>query len=189
MDTSSPPRPPNTLSFYNPMTALDVNNLAQAAADPSPSDPHAVFIHPPFDEFPESESHPDGLTFALMAANPDWFLDPGDFISPHNSGGPSKPDTVQVQYPSRLEPPRKRNLKALGADGLTEGGEPRFRCTFCRKSYAGDNAKSMWRRHVVKRHFIAMSNRREVKKGSRGRPRGIVINGECCWQVHYSTLY
>lgn len=177
MDNSSPPRPPNPLAFFNPVSALEVNSsLAQAAADPSPHDPHAVFIHPPFNDFPDSDLHPDGLTFAILAANPDWFLDPGDFISPANSGGPpSKPDAVQ--YPAKLEPPRKRNLKALGADGLTDNGEPRFRCTFCRKSYAGDNAKSMWRRHVVKRHYIAMSNRREVKRGFRLGPRRSV-NGE-----------
>lgn len=171
--TSVSAREPSQLSFYSPLTAVEVNNLAQAAADPSPSDPHAVFIHPPFTNFPDAHLHPEGLTFALMAAKSDWFLDPGDFVSPIS---PGKPDAVQ--YPSKLEPPRKRNLKALGADGLTEGGEPRFRCTFCRKSYAGDNAKSMWRRHVVKRHYIAMSNRREVRKGTRGGRRSGAQNSE-----------
>lgn len=188
MDNSSPPRLPNPLSFYN--TALEVNSSsAQAAADPSPHDPSAVFIHPPFTDFPDSDLHPDGLTFAILAANPDWFLDPGDFVSPANGGGPpSKSDAVQ--YPAKLEPPRKRNLKALGADGLTDNGEPRFRCTFCRKSYAGDNAKSMWRRHVVKRHYIAMSNRREVKRGFRLGPRRGGANGALLCPRHViSAIY
>jgi hypothetical protein len=146
------------LSFYTPMAVPEPPHMQ--AMDPSPSDAYAIFIHPPFTTFPDSHRHPDGLTYAVLAANPDWFLDPRDFISV-TSGS-----STAVQYPIRLEPPRKRNLKALGSNGVTESGEPRFRCTFCRKNYAGENAKSMWRRHVVKRHGIAMSNRRDVKKGS-----------------------
>lgn len=152
------------LSFYTPMVVPEP--LPMQAMDPSPSDAYAIFIHPPFTTFPDSNLHPDGLTYAVLAANPDWFLDPHDFISVTSSS------PTAIQYPIRLEPPRKRNLKALGSDGVTENGEPRFRCTFCRKNYAGENAKSMWRRHVVKRHGIAMSNRREIKKGaSRGGRR------------------
>jgi hypothetical protein len=152
------------LSFYTPMVVPEPPPTQPM--DPSPSDAYAIFIHPPFTTFPDSHLHPDGLSYAVLAANPDWFLDPHDFISVTSS------NPTAIQYPIRLEPPRKRNLKALGSDGVTESGEPRFRCTFCRKNYAGENAKSMWRRHVVKRHGIVMSNRRDVKRGvSRGGRR------------------
>jgi hypothetical protein len=152
------------LSFYTPMVVPEPPPTQ--TMDPSPSDAYAIFIHPPFTTFPDSHLHPDGLSYAVLAANPDWFLDPHDFISVTSS------NPAAIQYPIKLEPPRKRNLKALGSDGVTDGGEPRFRCTFCRKNYAGENAKSMWRRHVVKRHGIVMSNRRDVKKGvSRGGRR------------------
>ncbi|KAH0838387.1 hypothetical protein J3R83DRAFT_6693 [Lanmaoa asiatica] len=96
-----------------------------------------------------------------MAANPEWFLDPNDFISSVST----HPDAIP--YPPQLEPPRgwcpakKKDLKALGPDGWPEGEEPRLRCTFCRRTYAGVNAKSMWRRHVYEKHKIAMSNRRD----------------------------
>jgi len=155
------------LSFYTPIVVPEPPPAQ--AMDPSPSDAYAIFIHPPFTTFPDSHLYPDGLSYAVLAANPDWFLDPHDFISVTSSS------PTAMQYPIKLEPPRKRNLKALGSDGLTENGEPRFRCTFCRKNYAGENAKSMWRRHVVKRHGIAMSNRRDVKTGS---PRGRRANSE-----------
>lgn len=103
-----------------------------------------------------------------MAANPDWFLDENDFVN----GSSTNPDAVP--YPPQLEPPRgwcpakKKDLKALGPDGWPEGEEPRLRCTFCRRTYAGVNAKSMWRRHVYEKHKIAMSNRREGHDRTRG---------------------
>lgn len=151
------------LAFYTtPMVMVD-DLPNQQAMDPSPSDPQAIFIHPPFTTFPDSHRYSEGLSYAILAANPDWFLDPRDFVSTLATS----PEVIQ--YPAKLEPPRKRNLKALGTDGTTESGDPKFRCTFCRKCYSGENAKSMWRRHVVKRHGIAMSNRRETRKGG---PRG-----------------
>ncbi|KAI0788593.1 hypothetical protein C8Q75DRAFT_239864 [Abortiporus biennis] len=133
--------------------------------DPSPFDPHAVFIHPPFTGFPDAYKYKDGLTYNLMAANPEWFLDPADYIT--TTGG----EPGAIRYPSQLEPPRgwcptkKRELK----EGWPEGEEPRLRCTFCRRTYAGVNAKSMWRRHVYEKHKIAMSNRRDNNGGGRGR--------------------
>jgi len=144
------------LSFYTPMVVPELPPTQPM--DPSPTDAYAIFIHPPFTTFPDAHRYPDGLSYAVLAANPDWFLDPRDFISVASN------NSNAIQYPIRLEPPRKRNLKALGSDGVTETGEPRFRCTFCRKNYSGENAKSMWRRHVVKRHGIMMSNRRELSK-------------------------
>ncbi|KAG2159966.1 uncharacterized protein EDB93DRAFT_1074637 [Suillus bovinus] len=136
--------------------------------DPSLSDPNIVIIHPPFVTFPNAHLYPEGLSYSLMAANPDWFLDQNDFVN----GSSTSPDAIP--YPPQLEPPRgwcpakKKDLKALGPDGWPEGEEPRLRCTFCRRTYAGVNAKSMWRRHVYEKHKIAMSNRREGHDRTRG---------------------
>jgi hypothetical protein len=137
--------------------------------DPSPSDPHTLFIHPPFNVFPDSHMYPEGLSYSLLAANPEWFLDAADFITSTftNPGA--------VAYPPQLEPPRgwcpakKKDLKERGSDGWPEGEEPRLRCTFCRRTYAGVNAKSMWRRHVFEKHKIAMANRRDGNERLRGR--------------------
>ncbi|KDR85094.1 hypothetical protein GALMADRAFT_233715 [Galerina marginata CBS 339.88] len=137
--------------------------------DPQPTDPDVLFIHPPFTTFPNSHLHSDGLTYSLMADNPEWFLVAHDFISQPNSNNNGIP------YPPHLEPPRgwcpakKKDLKDRGGEGWPEGEEPRLRCTFCRRTYAGVNAKSMWRRHVFEKHKIAMSNRRD---GNVDRPRG-----------------
>lgn len=136
--------------------------------DPSLSDPNIFFVHPPFVAFPNAHLYPEGLSYSLMAANPDWFLDQNDFVN----GSSTNPDAIP--YPPQLEPPRgwcpakKKDLKALGPDGWPEGEEPRLRCTFCRRTYAGVNAKSMWRRHVYEKHKIAMSNRREGHDRTRG---------------------
>ncbi|KAG1867953.1 hypothetical protein DFJ58DRAFT_679110 [Suillus subalutaceus] len=136
--------------------------------DPSLSDPNIIFIHPPFVAFPNAHLYPEGLSYSLMAANPDWFLDQNDFVN----GSSTNSDAIP--YPPQLEPPRgwcpakKKDLKALGPDGWPEGEEPRLRCTFCRRTYAGVNAKSMWRRHVYEKHKIAMSNRREGHDRTRG---------------------
>ncbi|KAF8912760.1 hypothetical protein CPB84DRAFT_1721577 [Gymnopilus junonius] len=143
--------------------------LPPPGMDPQPSDPDVLFIHPPFTDFPNSHLHPDGLTYSLMAENPEWFLDAHDFISQPN------PNLSGIPYPPHLEPPRgwcpakKKDLKERGPEGWPEGEEPRLRCTFCRRTYAGVNAKSMWRRHVFEKHKIAMSNRRD---GNLDRPRG-----------------
>lgn len=137
--------------------------------DPHPTDPNVLFIHPPFNSFPNSSSAPDGLIYSLMAENPEWFLDPNDFLSPNNT------NPNAIPYPPYLEPPRgwcpakKKDLKERRAEGWPEGEEPRLRCTFCRRTYAGVNAKSMWRRHVFEKHKIPMSNRRD---GNSDRPRG-----------------
>lgn len=129
--------------------------------DPVPGDPGTTFIRPPFTDFPGSENYKGGLTYSILATNAEWFLDVKDFIGPNS-----------VAYPTQLEPPRgwcpakKKDVK----DGWKEGEEPRLRCTFCRRTYAGVNAKSMWRRHVYEKHKVPMANRRETgeKVGGRG---------------------
>ena len=179
--TSFKPRPyaPNGTSIVgaptkvlqDPRNYRSVESLAipTPIMDPTPDDPNAVFVHPPFTNFPDSHLIPDGLSYALMAENPNWFLDPYDFKSA-NSTNPKA-----IPYPPQLEPPRgwcpakKRDLKNRGADGWPEGEEPRLRCTFCRRTYAGVNAKSMWRRHVFEKHKIAMANRRDGSDRPRGR--------------------
>ncbi|KAI0321136.1 hypothetical protein OF83DRAFT_1162007 [Amylostereum chailletii] len=141
--------------------------------DPSPADPTAVFISPPFTDFPDSHLHPEGLTYAIMAAHPDYFLKVADFIPA--SGVSSNPHAIP--YSPQLEPPRgwcpskKKDLKERGSDGWPEGEEPRLRCTFCRRTYAGVNAKSMWRRHILEKHDLAMSNRRDEGKNTKGKEK------------------
>lgn len=144
-------------------------------ADPKADDPGVLMIHPPFLTFPDSHLYPQGLTYAILSENPEWFLDPADFFSEDNN------DPSAISYPAQLEPPRgwcpakKKDLRERGPEGWPEGEEPRLRCTFCRRTYAGVNAKSMWRRHVFEKHKIAMANRRE---GFNGR-RGTAANSEC----------
>ncbi|KAI0257613.1 hypothetical protein BJV78DRAFT_1278105 [Lactifluus subvellereus] len=160
LSAAPPPKPPppaRNNSLTHPLPPMD----------PTPGEPNTVFIHPPFFDFPDSHLYPDGLTYTVMAINPDWFLDSTDFISMHTS------NPNAIPYPPQLEPPRgwcpakKKDLKERGADGWPDGEEPRLRCTFCRRTYAGVNAKSMWRRHVFEKHKIAMSNRRENAERSR----------------------
>ena len=67
---------------------------------------------------------------------------------------------------SLLEP-KKKDLKERGSESWPEGEEPRLRCTFCRRTYAGINAKSMWRRHVFEKHKVPMSNRRDNSERAR----------------------
>ncbi|KAI9445256.1 hypothetical protein H4582DRAFT_903898 [Lactarius indigo] len=165
LSTVPPPKPPppaRNNSLTHPLPPMD----------PTPGEPNTVFIHPPFFDFPDSHLYPDGLTYSVMATNPDWFLDPTDFISTHT------PNPNAIPYPPQLEPPRgwcpakKKDLKERGAEGWPDGEEPRLRCTFCRRTYAGVNAKSMWRRHVFEKHKIAMSNRRENVERSKKDAKG-----------------
>jgi hypothetical protein len=162
-------------SFHGPPAlrnhgrSLEPHTLPPAGMDPQLTDPNVLFIHPPFITFPNSHIYPEGLSYQLMADNPEWFLDAEDFTSQHN------PNTHAIPYPPHLEPPRgwcpakKKDLRDRGSEGWPEGEEPRLRCTFCRRTYAGVNAKSMWRRHVFEKHKIAMSNRRDGSERPRGR--------------------
>lgn len=129
--------------------------------DPEPDDPVVVFIRPPFDNFPNAHRYPEGLTYNVLAENPEWFLDPKDFKTEDDTN----PDAMA--YPQFLEPPRgwcptkKKDVKQKSGDAWTDDDAPKLRCTFCRRKYAGVNAKSMWRRHVLEKHKIPMSNRRD----------------------------
>ena len=158
--------------FHSTRNLQRPHDIPPAGMDPQPTDPTVIFIHPPFKTFPDSHLYSDGLTYALMADNLEWFLDANDFISEHNS------NPHAISYPPHLEPPRgwcpakKKDLKDRGSEGWPEGEEPRLRCTFCRRTYAGVNAKSMWRRHVFEKHKIAMSNRRDGNDRPRGRGSG-----------------
>jgi hypothetical protein len=149
--------------------------------DPSPNDPGTLFLSPPFDNIPELEKYPTGLTYSVLAENPEWFLIPSDYIRFDVS------DSSATIYPTELEPPRgwcparKKDLQQRGGDSWPEGEEPRLRCTFCRRTYAGVNAKSMWRRHVYEKHKVAMENRvrpRGMTLDSAVRPRGRGANKE-----------
>ncbi|CDO78226.1 hypothetical protein BN946_scf184726.g1 [Trametes cinnabarina] len=150
-------------SLSRPTQIIRQGSATSAATvnlDPVPGDPGTVFIHPPFTEFPGAESHKGGLTYNLMAANSEWFLDVRDFVGENAVG-----------YPTQLEPPRgwcptkKKDVR----DGWKEGEEPKLRCTFCRRKYAGVNAKSMWRRHVYEKHKVPMANRRDTGERMGGR--------------------
>ncbi|TRM66198.1 hypothetical protein BD626DRAFT_487049 [Schizophyllum amplum] len=116
-------------------------NVPQIPVQPELDEPGVLFIRAPFYDFPGSEEHPEGLTYVHLAENPNWFLDAQDFLSETNN------DPSAVAYPA---------------------DEPKLRCTFCRRTYLGVNAKSMWRRHVYEKHKIAMANRRE--NATRTRP-------------------
>ncbi|KAH9944114.1 uncharacterized protein BXZ73DRAFT_39621 [Epithele typhae] len=133
-------------------------NAGNQNIDPVLGDPDAIFIRPPFTDFPGAASVKDGLTYNILAENPDWFLLVDDFLGPDAH-----------RYPTQLEPPRGWCPKKAEQVTWPEGEEPQLRCTLCRRKYSGINAKSMWRRHVYEKHKIAMSNRRETGSGGRGR--------------------
>ncbi|KAG6845760.1 hypothetical protein H0H87_003814 [Tephrocybe sp. NHM501043] len=182
--SSSSAAPSATSALRSHSRSLDLHAAPPAGMDPLPTDPNVLFIHPPFAAFPRSAQAIDGLTYQLMAENPEWFLDPADFC-------PDNP--TAIPYPPHLEPPRgwcpqkKKDLRDRGSEGWPEGEEPRLRCTFCRRTYAGVNAKSMWRRHVFEKHKVAMSNRRDNNDRPRGRgsnsrskdPLGIYVSLTC----------
>ncbi|KAJ7487706.1 hypothetical protein B0H11DRAFT_1107244 [Mycena galericulata] len=158
-----------------PVRPVVSHALSTLNMDPLPTDPDTVFLRVPFPAFPD---YPEGISYTALAENPNWFLDPDDYIHEKSKN----PDAIP--YPTDLEPPRgwcparKRDLKEKGPEGWPEGEQPRLRCTFCRRTYAGVNAKSMWRRHVFEKHKIAMSNRRNDTERPRGRNSNSISNKE-----------
>lgn len=158
-----------------PIRPVANHTLSTLSLDPLPSDPDAVFLHYPFTTFPNQEAYPEGVTYTTLAENVNWFLDPEDYVYENCK------NLDAIPYPAALEPPRgwcparKKDLKEKGPKGWPDGEQPRLRCTFCRRTYAGVNAKSMWRRHVFEKHKIAMANRRNDME----RPRGRNSNSMC----------
>lgn len=113
------------------------------SVDPQPTDPGVIFVRAPFTTFPNSERFNGNLCYRAFADNPDMFLLVADFKHQGN------PDPLAVTYPPEFEPPRGCCVKKKGPAGSVsnwaDGEEPKLRCTFCRRQYAGVNAKSMWR--------------------------------------------
>ena len=162
---SKTPAAPSTQRDTAPASAQ-----GQRPPDVSHSDPDATFIRYPFTDFPNSELHPEGLTYNILADLPECFLDPADFRT-DTENEPNK-----IAYPQILEPPRGWcPIRKKGPHdkqvNANEDDAPKLRCTFCRRSYAGVNAKSMWRRHVLEKHKIPMSNRRDGPHEGGGRGR------------------
>ncbi|KAJ6604753.1 hypothetical protein DFH09DRAFT_321034 [Mycena vulgaris] len=163
---SAPPAQPERVPVRPVMSHALSSSLG---LDPLPTDPETVFLRYPFTSFPDQDLYPEGVTYTTLAENPNWFLDPEDYVFENCKN----PDAIP--YPAALEPPRgwcparKKDLKEKGPDGWPDGEQPRLRCTFCRRTYAGVNAKSMWRRHVFEKHKIAMANRRNDMERPRGR--------------------
>ncbi|KAF7331033.1 hypothetical protein MVEN_02443600 [Mycena venus] len=138
----SPYQPPQRpLPLYRPSTMPVVPaalfDTPQATAPPF----DGMFIHPPFTNLPDGVVlTAEGMNYSVMHQHPTWFLDIKDYItldaSPENA----------IRYPRDLEPPRPRRQKDL-----------LLRCTFCPRTYAGVNAKSMWTRHVREKHRVVLS--------------------------------
>ncbi|KAJ7070931.1 hypothetical protein C8F01DRAFT_404385 [Mycena amicta] len=173
-DTFKPlPYAPNAATSRNALVErvrpATQHPASTVSLDPLSTDPDTVFLRYPFASFPNQQSYPDGITYMTLVENPNWFLVAEDYISETCAN----PDAVA--YPLCLEPPRgwcpakKKDLKEKGPEVWPDGEQPRLRCTFCRRTYAGVNAKSMWRRHVFEKHKIAMSNRRNDLERPRGR--------------------
>ncbi|KAJ7082696.1 hypothetical protein B0H15DRAFT_785610 [Mycena belliarum] len=100
-----------------------------------------MFIHPPFNNLPDSVALPaEGMNYSVIHQHPTWFLDIHDYVTLDTS-----PEGA-IRYPRDLEPPRPRRQKDL-----------LLRCTFCPRTYAGVNAKSMWTRHVREKHRVVLS--------------------------------
>ncbi|KAJ7216409.1 hypothetical protein GGX14DRAFT_358821 [Mycena pura] len=100
-----------------------------------------MLVHPPFTALPDGVVLAEGMNYSVMHEHPTWFLDIKDYITLD-----SAPESDAIRYPRDLEPPRPRRQKDL-----------LLRCTFCPRTYAGVNAKSMWTRHVREKHRVVLS--------------------------------
>ncbi|KAK7053789.1 hypothetical protein R3P38DRAFT_2852159 [Favolaschia claudopus] len=139
----SPYNPPQKANSLYRTTSLAPGAGAAPFDAPQATTPpfDGSFVRPPFNNLPDGVLlPPEGMNYSVMHQHPTWFLDIKDFItldSPPNSA---------VRYPRDLEPPRPRRQKDL-----------LLRCTFCPRTYAGVNAKSMWTRHVREKHRVILS--------------------------------
>jgi hypothetical protein len=84
----------------------------------------------------------------------------------------------------------KKGNKGVGTDSASDEDTPKLRCTFCRRKYAGVNAKSMWRRHVLEKHKIPMANRRDGPHdgGRTGRSSNSMCRPLVVSQVHVQLM-
>ncbi|KAF7331477.1 hypothetical protein MKEN_00026500 [Mycena kentingensis (nom. inval.)] len=118
--------------------------------------PGKVTLHPPFSWLPDGVVLPPGeeLTYTILREHPTWYLDVNDYIKLDGTAAPGA-----IRYPFDLEPPRTHAT---------------VKCTFCTKTYAGTNAKNMWRRHVKDTHSVFVGGRRPAvaQTGSQGTPQG-----------------
>ncbi|KZS95889.1 hypothetical protein SISNIDRAFT_483309 [Sistotremastrum niveocremeum HHB9708] len=145
-------RPCNSRSSTTNSHANRAPGVPIPPMDPSPHDATATFFHPPLSE---QMSH-----YRVFAEHTEWFLDEKDW---NYEGAPI--------YPTELEPPRgwcpPKTKNGISFEIDKDKEENRLRCTFCRRTYGGVNAKSMWRRHVFDKHKVAMRNRREMTDKSK----------------------
>ncbi|KAJ7644360.1 hypothetical protein FB45DRAFT_736910 [Roridomyces roridus] len=89
--------------------------------------PGSILIHPPFDNVVLG---PEGMTYAILAEHPDWFLDVKDWITLDD-------DTQRISYHSALVPPESAS---------------EARCLFCRQLVASAN----WKIHVRDEHRVVL---------------------------------
>jgi hypothetical protein len=145
-----------------------VFDTPQATAPPF----DGMFIHPPFNNLPEGVVlTAEGMNYSVMHQHPTWFLDIKDYITLD-----ANPDGA-VRYPRDLEPPRPRRQKDL-----------LLRCTFCPRTYAGVNAKSMWTRHVREKHRVVLSKAwSDTATSSRRQSTGTLRDP--CFSVPSNSLW
>lgn len=111
------------------------------------------------------------LTYDLMAAHPNWFLDPLDFSAPNRTGVTNESDNASRKpaYPEELYPPLDSKF-GFAKNGHGTSQSPyqsddedltRLRCTFCRKAFnaeaKGGDVTRVWRKHVVEQHNVALN--------------------------------
>ncbi|KAF7306128.1 hypothetical protein HMN09_00768100 [Mycena chlorophos] len=114
-----------------------------------------MLIHPPFTVLPDSVVLTEPMNYMVLHNHSVWFLDVRDYVT--LDGAPPG----AIRYPRELEPPRPRRQKDL-----------LLRCTFCPRTYAGVNAKSMWTRHVREKHRVVLSKAWTEPAQARGRVSG-----------------
>ncbi|KAJ6615534.1 hypothetical protein B0H10DRAFT_65064 [Mycena sp. CBHHK59/15] len=132
--------PQRSLPLYRPSALHPVGSTVFDAPQSTSPPFDGMFIHPPFNNLPEGVILTEGMSYSVMHQHPNWFLDIKDYITLD-----ANPEGA-VRYPRDLEPPRPRRQKDL-----------LLRCTFCPRTYAGVNAKSMWTRHVREKHRVVLS--------------------------------
>jgi hypothetical protein len=146
------PKKPTSTKRAQGLAKVTPKTFPAIVKGPSSSALRPIFIHPPFNTFPDSHLHPEGLSYDLLVANTDWFLDPADFVS-------TSPDAVP--YPRRLDPSTSMAMTGMvDNNGQAPGADRRLRCTFCRRTYTGEDAGRAWQDHVIEQHSIILDHDR-----------------------------